>query len=86
MLLYVLLCCVGVVHCYGHGRVSGVCGSMTPSHGANAQTSTAPFTVTADKTTFKEGDQITGETVILLLPASHFQRPTLLSQAVKTAV
>ncbi len=61
MFLYVLLCCVGVVHCYGHGRVSSVCGSMTPSHGSNiAQSSIAPFTVTADNTTFKEGDQITG--------------------------
>ncbi|XP_059380150.1 putative ferric-chelate reductase 1 [Carassius carassius] len=59
MFLYVLLCCVGVVHCYGNGRVSSVCGSMMPNHGSNAQTSTAPFTVTADKITFKEGDQIT---------------------------
>uniref|UniRef100_A0A8C2ACY6 Wu:fj05g07 n=1 Tax=Cyprinus carpio TaxID=7962 RepID=A0A8C2ACY6_CYPCA len=60
MFLYVLLCCVGVVHCYGHGRVSEVCGSMTPNHGSNsAQSSTAPFSITADKTTFKEGDQIT---------------------------
>ncbi|XP_050953586.1 putative ferric-chelate reductase 1 [Labeo rohita] len=60
MFLYVLLCCVGVVHCYSHGRVSGVCDTMTPNHGSNsAQTGPAPFTVTADKTTFKEGDQIT---------------------------
>ncbi|KAL1248469.1 hypothetical protein QQF64_021787 [Cirrhinus molitorella] len=59
MFLYVLVCCVGVVHCYGNGAVSEVCGSMTPRHGADAQTTTAPFTVTADKTTFKEGDQIT---------------------------
>ncbi|XP_058622044.1 putative ferric-chelate reductase 1 [Onychostoma macrolepis] len=60
MFLYVLLCCVGVVHCYGNGRVGAVCGSMTPGHGSNiAQSSSAPFTVTADKTTFKEGDQIT---------------------------
>lgn len=78
MFLYVLLCCVGVVHCYSHGRVSGVCDTMTPNHGSNsAQTGPAPFTVTADKTTFKEGDQITGEPFLLLLP-------TLLSQAVKT--
>uniref|UniRef100_A0A8C2K5Z9 Wu:fj05g07 n=1 Tax=Cyprinus carpio TaxID=7962 RepID=A0A8C2K5Z9_CYPCA len=60
MFLFVLLCCVGVVHCYGNGLVSSVCGTMTPKHGSNsAQTSAAPFTVTADKTTFKEGDQIT---------------------------
>uniref|UniRef100_A0A672L2X9 Amylo-alpha-1, 6-glucosidase, 4-alpha-glucanotransferase n=1 Tax=Sinocyclocheilus grahami TaxID=75366 RepID=A0A672L2X9_SINGR len=60
MFLYVLLCCVGVVRCYGNGLVSSVCGSMKPNHGSNsAQTSTAPFTVTADNTAFKEGDQIT---------------------------
>ncbi|KAL0156473.1 hypothetical protein M9458_047719, partial [Cirrhinus mrigala] len=60
MFLYVLLCCVGVVHGYGNGAVGVVCDTMTPKHGSNTpQTGTAPFTVTADKTTFKEGDQIT---------------------------
>lgn len=62
MFLYVLLCCVGVVHCYGNGQVSAVCQSMTPKHAPySVQTTTAPFTVTANKATFKEGDQITGE-------------------------
>ncbi|XP_043082115.1 putative ferric-chelate reductase 1 isoform X2 [Puntigrus tetrazona] len=59
MFLYVLLCCVGVVCCYSSGYVSEVCGSMTPNHGSSAQSGTAPFTVTADKTAFKAGDQIT---------------------------
>ncbi|XP_016134459.1 putative ferric-chelate reductase 1 [Sinocyclocheilus grahami] len=78
MFLYVLLCCVGVVHCYGHGRVSEVCGSMMPSHGSNsAQTSTAPFNITADKTTFKEGDQIT----VLLNNQSEYQFEGFMLQA-----
>ncbi|XP_052399219.1 putative ferric-chelate reductase 1 isoform X1 [Carassius gibelio] len=60
MFLYVLLCCVGVVHCYGNGLVSAACDSMTPVHGGNsAQSTNAPFSITTDKTTFKEGDQIT---------------------------
>ncbi|XP_026115172.1 putative ferric-chelate reductase 1 isoform X1 [Carassius auratus] len=60
MFLYVLFCCVGVVHCYGNGLVSVVCDSMTPIHRSySAQSTTAPFSITTDKTTFKEGDQIT---------------------------
>uniref|UniRef100_A0A671N3J0 Putative ferric-chelate reductase 1 n=1 Tax=Sinocyclocheilus anshuiensis TaxID=1608454 RepID=A0A671N3J0_9TELE len=77
MFLYGLLCCVGVVHCYGHGRVSEVCGSMTPNHGSSAQTSTAPFNITADKTTFKEGDQIT----VLLNSQSGYQFEGFMLQA-----
>nr|A4QP81.1 RecName: Full=Putative ferric-chelate reductase 1 [Danio rerio]AAI39693.1 Zgc:163022 protein [Danio rerio] len=58
-LLFVLVSCFGLVQSYKNGLVSSVCGSMMPNHGANAQISSPPFTVTADKTTFKEGDQIT---------------------------
>lgn len=61
MLLYVLLACVGIVQCYSGGLVSGSCGSLMPGHGTNGQGSNSPFTVTAGKTTFKEGDEITGE-------------------------
>ncbi|NP_001083026.2 putative ferric-chelate reductase 1 precursor [Danio rerio] len=57
-LLFILVLCVGLVQSYKNGLVSEVCDSMMPNHGANAQTSSPPFTVTADKTTFKEGDQI----------------------------
>ncbi|KAK7118563.1 hypothetical protein R3I94_022150 [Phoxinus phoxinus] len=60
MFLYVLLACVvGIVQCYSSGLVSGSCGSLMPGHGTIGQTSTSPFTVTAGKTTFKEGDEIT---------------------------
>ncbi|XP_056105185.1 putative ferric-chelate reductase 1 [Rhinichthys klamathensis goyatoka] len=59
MFLYVLLACVGIAQCYPGGQVSGSCGSLMPVHGSNAQTSNSPFTVTAGKTTFKEGDEIT---------------------------
>ncbi|ROL48119.1 Ferric-chelate reductase 1 [Anabarilius grahami] len=60
MFLYVLLSCVGIVQCFRTGQVSGACGSMTPGHGSNsAQSSSAPYTVTANRTTFIEGDEIT---------------------------
>ncbi|XP_067234854.1 putative ferric-chelate reductase 1, partial [Chanodichthys erythropterus] len=60
MFLCVLLSCVGIVQCYRSGQVSAACGSMTPGHGTNsAQSSSAPYTVTANRTTFIEGDEIT---------------------------
>ncbi|XP_048031022.1 putative ferric-chelate reductase 1 [Megalobrama amblycephala] len=59
MFLYVLLSCVGIVQCFPNGQVSQVCGSLVPSHGSSAQSISSPYTVTADKTTFKDGDEIT---------------------------
>ncbi|KAK6484706.1 putative ferric-chelate reductase 1 [Huso huso] len=45
---------------YPNGLVTDSCINMTPLHGgANAQTSAAPFSVTASKTTYSPGDQIT---------------------------
>ncbi|KAK1164038.1 putative ferric-chelate reductase 1 [Acipenser oxyrinchus oxyrinchus] len=45
---------------YPNGLVTDSCSSMTPQHGgANAQTSAAPFSVTASKATYSPGDQIT---------------------------
>ncbi|XP_041125824.1 putative ferric-chelate reductase 1 [Polyodon spathula] len=45
---------------YPNGLVTESCSSMTPIHGgANAQTSAAPFSVTASKATYSPGDQIT---------------------------
>ncbi|XP_077101171.1 putative ferric-chelate reductase 1 [Siphateles boraxobius] len=58
MFLYVLLACVGFVQCFPNGLVSGSCGSLFPNHGSIAQTSSSPFTVIADKTAFKKGDEI----------------------------
>lgn len=66
MLLYVLLSCVGIAQCYPNGQVSEVCGSLVPGHGSSAQpSSSSPYTVTTNKTTFKGGDEITGEAVLL---------------------
>ncbi|XP_033883482.3 putative ferric-chelate reductase 1 [Acipenser ruthenus] len=45
---------------YPSGLVTDSCSSMTPQHGGtNAQTSAAPFSVTASKATYSPGDQIT---------------------------
>ncbi|XP_069795133.1 putative ferric-chelate reductase 1 isoform X2 [Narcine bancroftii] len=44
---------------YSSGQVSGVCTSMAPNHGPSAQTSDAPFQVTASSSTFNPGDVIT---------------------------
>ncbi|XP_062848356.1 putative ferric-chelate reductase 1 [Trichomycterus rosablanca] len=54
-----LLLCVGVCDSYPNGKVEASCGDMVPSHGVNAQTSTAPYTVTADKSSYMYGDTIT---------------------------
>ncbi|XP_039526368.1 putative ferric-chelate reductase 1 [Pimephales promelas] len=70
MFLYILLACFGIVQCYPNGLVSESCGSLMPVHGSNAQTSVPPFTVTVDKTTFKEGDEIT---VSLNAPSENFE-------------
>ncbi|TRY95822.1 hypothetical protein DNTS_022041 [Danionella cerebrum] len=59
MWLFVVLSCVGIVDGYADGSVSSVCGTMMPNHGVPAQSSTPPFSVTAGKSTFKEGDVIT---------------------------
>ncbi|XP_051543211.1 putative ferric-chelate reductase 1 [Myxocyprinus asiaticus] len=61
MLVLILLSAfVGIVQSYGNGQVSGVCDYMIPGHSPNsAQTSNPPFTVTADRTIFKEGEEIT---------------------------
>ncbi|XP_066547802.1 putative ferric-chelate reductase 1 isoform X2 [Amia ocellicauda] len=44
---------------YPGGNVESSCSNLMPSHGANAQTSNAPYTVVANPTTFKAGDTIT---------------------------
>ncbi|XP_051971099.1 putative ferric-chelate reductase 1 [Xyrauchen texanus] len=60
LVLILLSACVGVVQSYKSGQVSGVCDSMTPRHSTHtAQTSTSPFTVTADKNIFTDGEEIT---------------------------
>ncbi|MGH0153007.1 UNVERIFIED_CONTAM: hypothetical protein FKN15_047323 [Acipenser sinensis] len=59
--LFLLISCnfMGVSG-YPNGLVTDSCSSMTPQHGgANAQTSAAPFSVTASKATYSPGDQIT---------------------------
>nr|XP_055037978.1 putative ferric-chelate reductase 1 isoform X2 [Misgurnus anguillicaudatus] len=61
MLLYILLsACVGTVHMYPDGQVSGVCSSMVPAHSSSStQTSSSPYTITATPTSFNSGDEIT---------------------------
>ncbi|XP_060778700.1 putative ferric-chelate reductase 1 isoform X2 [Neoarius graeffei] len=60
MWLYVvLLGCVWVCESFRNGQVSSSCSNMIPSHGTVAQTSAAPYTVTADSSSYKEGDTIT---------------------------
>ncbi|XP_067845769.1 putative ferric-chelate reductase 1 [Heptranchias perlo] len=43
---------------YPNGQVSSACADMMPRHGANAQTSAAPYTITASNSTFNPGDTI----------------------------
>ncbi|XP_045066240.1 putative ferric-chelate reductase 1 [Coregonus clupeaformis] len=53
-----LACVLRVVRCYSSGKVTGACDNMTPQHKPGAQQSTAPFRVTTDRISFKEGDEI----------------------------
>ncbi|XP_056379307.1 putative ferric-chelate reductase 1 [Hyla sarda] len=45
-------------YAYPNGQVTDSCVSMTPSHGAAAQTSSPPYTLSLDKTTYSSGDNI----------------------------
>ncbi|XP_053349509.1 putative ferric-chelate reductase 1 [Clarias gariepinus] len=54
-----LLGCVWVCECYSNGQVSSSCSDLTPSHGSSAQTNAPPYTVTADTSSYKQGDTIT---------------------------
>ncbi|KAM9488282.1 putative ferric-chelate reductase 1 [Clarias gariepinus] len=58
-LILLLLGCVWVCECYPNGQVSSSCDNLTPSHGSSAQTSAPPYTVTADTSSYKQGDTIT---------------------------
>ncbi|KAG2461534.1 FRRS1 reductase, partial [Polypterus senegalus] len=44
---------------YSNGAPSSVCSSMLPSHGANPQSSSPPYSLKVDKSTYSPGDQIT---------------------------
>ncbi|XP_007885285.1 putative ferric-chelate reductase 1 [Callorhinchus milii] len=49
---------LGSVSGYSSGLVQNVCESMMPQHGFAAQTSSAPYTIIVNTTTFKPGDVI----------------------------
>ncbi|XP_069823663.1 defense protein l(2)34Fc-like [Dendropsophus ebraccatus] len=46
------------MYAYSNGQVTDACSSMTPSHGAPAQTSSPPYTLSLDKYTYSAGDKI----------------------------
>ncbi|XP_078147573.1 putative ferric-chelate reductase 1 isoform X2 [Centroberyx gerrardi] len=64
-----LLACVApAVRCYSSGQVTGSCDDMLPRHSGNSpQTNPAPFTVTADRSSYRDGEEIT---VLLQAPSS----------------
>ncbi|XP_040911598.1 putative ferric-chelate reductase 1 [Toxotes jaculatrix] len=58
-----LFVCVSVCYwvpagCYGNGMVTNVCGSMEPQHGVYGQTTSSPYHLTTNTTTFNPGDRI----------------------------
>lgn len=61
-IIVLLACVLRAVRCYSSGKVTGACDNMTPQHKKVAQQSPAPFSVTTDRFSFKEGDEIIGET------------------------
>ncbi|KAH9491837.1 hypothetical protein Btru_029871 [Bulinus truncatus] len=62
----IMVLVIPCVDCYPDGiGVDDSCSSLTPSHGANSQTSTAPYSITFSPTTFTPG-----QTVAVTLSAS----------------
>uniref|UniRef100_A0A4W5M2X8 Zgc:163022 n=1 Tax=Hucho hucho TaxID=62062 RepID=A0A4W5M2X8_9TELE len=57
--ILIIVCVLRVVRCYSSGEVTEACDNMTPQHFVAAQRSPAPFSVTSDRSSFKEGDEIT---------------------------
>ncbi|KAG7526021.1 hypothetical protein JOB18_035760 [Solea senegalensis] len=58
--VFMLVCLAPVVHCYSSGNVMDSCEDMKPHHsGLRPQSSPAPFTVTADRSTFSSGQEVT---------------------------
>ncbi|XP_030623462.1 putative ferric-chelate reductase 1 [Chanos chanos] len=75
-----LLACVRVAEFYPSGAVGASCGSMTPVHRSySSQGTTAPYTVTADRDSFMNGDEIT---VTLRASSSAFTGFMLQARAV----
>ncbi|KAM3914398.1 defense protein l(2)34Fc-like [Leptodactylus fuscus] len=46
------------MYAYSNGQVTASCDNMTPQHGASAQTSSPPYTLSLDKYTYSAGDKI----------------------------
>ncbi|XP_058493572.1 putative ferric-chelate reductase 1 isoform X2 [Solea solea] len=58
--VFILVCLAPVAHCYSSGNVMDSCEDMKPHHsGLRPQSSPAPFTVTADRSTFSSGEEVT---------------------------
>ncbi|XP_022617451.1 putative ferric-chelate reductase 1 [Seriola dumerili] len=55
--------------CYANGKVSKVCGSMEPHHGAPGQTTASPYHLATNTTTFNPGDHIK----VVLSGTSYFE-------------
>ncbi|XP_023254024.1 putative ferric-chelate reductase 1 [Seriola lalandi dorsalis] len=56
-------------HCYADGKVTKVCGSMEPHHGAPGQTTASPYHLATNTTTFNPGDHIK----VVLSGTSYFE-------------
>ena len=55
------------VSAFPSGPAEGSCYNMYPIHGAEAQTSAAPYTITVNKATYSPGEQLEGEAARLAL-------------------
>ncbi|XP_029935334.1 putative ferric-chelate reductase 1 [Myripristis murdjan] len=55
-----LLCAAPAARCYSSGQVTGSCADLRPHHsGISPQTNPAPFTVTADRSRYRDGEEVT---------------------------
>ncbi|KAM9349345.1 putative ferric-chelate reductase 1 [Symphorus nematophorus] len=58
LFISVLACYWAPADCYANGKVTKVCGSMEPRHGASGQTTPSPYRLETNTTTFSPTDQI----------------------------
>ncbi|XP_067342901.1 putative ferric-chelate reductase 1 isoform X2 [Channa argus] len=78
--ILLLLCVAPVVWCFPSGQVTASCDTMIPQHLANAQSGTAPYSISLDRSTYNVGDQV--KVTLKATGASDFEGFLLKAQEV----
>lgn len=60
VLLFLCVVCIKSVASYSNGKVTAACQDMMPDHHHQPSPTSAPYSITVDKSKFSPGDQIKG--------------------------